>query len=153
MIMRILKAKITSEERINIEYQNNGDEFSLTSKQEAAPSFYEALNNLKSHVVEMCELPDEYLDRIIVRGVTFSYGGDAEVMGATIIAQMKLSHSNVNLNLNTPHKAEDSYSESPADPKQLLTDDCIHDLHDFQAEAEEYINGKRKQLNLYDKEK
>ena len=71
-------------------------------------------------------------------------------MGATISAQMKLNKSNQNLNLNTPHKASDSYSDAPADPKQLLPDKCIDALTELCREVELYIRGERAQGKLFD---
>ena len=38
-----------------------------------------------------------------------------EVMGANICASMDLKKSNCPLNLNTPHKASESYSDGEAD--------------------------------------
>lgn len=151
--MRIKKVKVTSENRINIEYESgdaNRDEFSLICKQAPMQSFYDSLDKLNIHVIEMCELPEDYLDRIIVRGVTFSYGGEKEVMGATIIARMRLNQSNVDLNLNTPYKASESYSESPADEAQMLSYECVTDLNFVIIEAMKYVNGERAQIGLFE---
>jgi len=152
--IRITKAKVTKEKKISMEFQkltkNLGwDEYSFTCSEDARPEFHAAMNSLAIHVIEMCELPDEYLNRINVRGVSFSYGGDKEVMGATITAQMKLENSNSDLNLNTPHKASDSYSDGPADEKQLLSDDCIRYLLKLQKECELYIDGERAQVSIF----
>ena len=147
--MQIKKVKITGEEKIRIEFLQDEDEFSLVCSDNPAPSFFEALKGLVKYVVEMCELPDDYLDRISVKGVTFSYSGKEETMGATIIAQMKLFRSNVNLNLNTPHKTEGSYSGTEADLKQLLPEGCVEALGDVIEAAADYIEGKRAQLGLF----
>lgn len=153
-LMRIKKVKITSEKKIAMVYEQenkNGtwDEYSFSCSDQARPEFYEAMRGLAPHVTEMCELPESYLDRIGVRGVSFSYGGEAEVMGATISAQMKLFNSNCDLNLNTPHKASDSYNEGPADDAQLLTEDCITALEKLQEECQYYIAGDRAQGSLF----
>jgi hypothetical protein len=152
--MRIKKAKVNKDEKITVIYEQQSktglwDEYSFTCSEKARPEFYRAMNSLAPHVIEMCELPENYLDRIEVRGVSFSYGGDKQVMGATITAQMKLENSNCNLNLNTPHKASDSYSDSPADEMQLLTTDCISDLDALCKEVELYIKGEREQGRLF----
>lgn len=98
----------------------------------------------------MCELPDNYLKRITVRGVSFSYGGDAEVMGATISASMKLDYSYQELNINTPHKASAMYSaDTPEDEKQLLSGECIDALERLQDECRAYIGGERAQVKLF----
>lgn len=152
--MRIKKVKLTDTGKIVMVYEKstkNGiwDEYSFSCSEAAKPSFYAAMAKLATHVVEMCELPESFTEKISVRGVSFSYGGEKEVMGATISAQMKLDKSYQNLNINTPHKASDSYSDSPADDMQLLTDDCIDDLLKLQAECEDYIDGDRAQGRLF----
>jgi hypothetical protein len=153
--MRIKKVKLTTDKKISIAYEQqskkgNWDEYSLTCSEEARPEFYSALAALAPHVIEMCELPESYLSRIEVRGVSFSYAGEKEVMGATIIAQMKLHYSNTNLNLNTPHKASDSHSGLPADEMQLLSASCVKALKALCEEVRVYIRGERAQGRLFD---
>lgn len=151
---RIKKVKITTDKKITMVYEQQSrtgywDEYSFTCSEEARPDFYESMKQLAPDVVDMCEFPEDYIDRIEVRGVSFSYGGENEVMGATISAQMKLNKSNCNLNLNTPHKASDSYSEAPADDKQLLSEECISSLNVLQTECRKYIEGERAQGRLF----
>jgi len=154
MEIRIQKAKITAENRIEIKYQQKNqtggwNEFSLSCIEQAEPEFYTALSALAADVVEMCEQPESYIDRIKVRGVSYSYGGDAEVMGATISAGMTLLNSNCPLNMNTPHKASDSYNDGPADEKQLLSGDCFDRLRSLHSLAERYVKGTRAQGDLF----
>lgn len=151
--MRIKKIKITTGNKIQVVYEKRGkigwDEYSFTCSEEPRPELYAALKALAPHAIEMCELPEDYLPKIDVRGVTFSYGGDNEVMGATIISQMELKNSYTKLNLNTPHKASAPYSEfSPPDEMQLLSDNCIEALDELCDEVKLYINGERAQQNL-----
>ena len=152
--MRIKKIKITSDNKIKVAYEKRNkigwDEYSFACSDEPRPELYTALKALAPHVIEMCELPEDYLPRIDVRGVTYSYGGENEVMGATIVSQMKLENSYVKLNLNTPHKASEPYSEnSPPDEMQLLTDDCIDALEELCEEVNLYIEGERAQQTLF----
>lgn len=152
--MRIRKVKFTKEGKIAITYEQQTktrfwDEYFMSCSEPARPEFYTAMENLREHVVDMCELPENYLNRIKVKGVTFSYGGEAGVMGATITAQMDLYNSNCPLNLNTPHKASDSYNDQPADETQLLSSDCIKALLLLCEEAEAYIKGDRAQGSLF----
>jgi hypothetical protein len=153
--MRIKKVKITPEKKILMVYEkssrnNSWDEYSFTCSDEARPEFYKAIKKLATHVIEMCELPDNYLSKITVRGVTFSYGGEDEVMGATISAAMELEKSYPNLNINTPHKASEMYNpKSEPDEKQLLSDDCVRDLNALQDECESYIKGERAQGSMF----
>lgn len=155
MSIRIKKFKFTKVDRVSINYDSYNkkaetwDEYSLICADEPRPDLRLALSRLAIHVVDMCELPFNYENRIKVNGVTFSYGGDDEVMGAVIVSQMELDNSNCSLNLNTPHKASDSYNQGEADPKQLLSDDCIEALNYLCEELELYINGDRAQLSLF----
>lgn len=155
MKTRIKKVKITNDDKIHIIFEKRAknregwDEYSITCSEQARPEFYIALRGLAGHVAEMCELPEDYANRIQVRGVSFSFGGEKEVMGATITAQMELYNSNCPLNLNTPHKASDSYSDIPADPMQLLTDECVNALYVLSNECDLYIGGERAQGQLF----
>lgn len=153
--MRIKKAKVTKENKVLLVYEQRSktggwDEYSLTCSEEAKPSFYRAMDDLKVDVIEMCELPESYLERIKVRGVSFSYGGECDVMGATISAAMELKDSYPNLNINTPHKASQMYSEAPPDEMQLLSSDCIGRLDDLKTECQAYIKGERAQTKLFE---
>jgi hypothetical protein len=154
-LIRIKKVKI-KECKVFIEYDKTAkkgelmDEYSFSCSEEGKPSLYESLKALATHVREMCELPEDYESKITVRGVSFSYGGANEVMGATISASMMLEYSNCDLNLNTPHKASESYSEGPADDRQLLERDCVDALEELQDECRAYIDGDRAQGSLFE---
>jgi hypothetical protein len=153
--MRIKKVKVTKEKRINMVYETKSkrgywDEYSFTCSEEARPEFYTVLSELAQDVIEMCELPSDYIDRITVRSVSYSYGGENNTMGATISAGMKLDNSYQDLNLNTPHKASAMYnSDTPDDEMQLLSSDCIERLEALQEECEAYIKGDRAQGSLF----
>lgn len=154
--MRIKKVKVTKENKIMMVYEVRNqkgiftDEYSFTCSEEARPEFYTAMENLREHVIDMCELPADYIDRIRVRGVSFSYGGGNDTMGATISAAMSLENSYSALNLLTPHKASEMYNpNTPDDEKQLLTGDCIDALLALQAECIRYIEGERAQGSLF----
>lgn len=152
--MRIKKVKITNEKKISMVYEKETraggwDEYSFTCSEEAKPEFYNSMNSLKEHVIEMCELPDSYIGKITVKGVSFSYAGEKEVMGATISASMDLQKSYPNLNLNTPHKASDSYSDAPPDDMQILTSECIQALLELQKQCVSYIEGDRAQMAMF----
>jgi hypothetical protein len=150
---RIKKVKVTKEEKISMVYEKKvgigWDEYSFACSDQPKPEFSTALKSLAEHVIEMCELPESYLPKIIVHGVSFSYAGENNVMGATISAQMKLDKSNQNLNLNTPHKASEPYSEH-ADEKQLLSYGCVRALLALQKECQAYIKGERAQTTMFE---
>jgi len=151
--MRIKKVKITKYSRIHMIYDSgpgNRDEFGFTCFDKARPEFYKAMEAMKVHVLDMCELPEDYLERITIRGVSYSYGGENDTMGATISAAMSLENSYPALNLLTPHKASAMYSpNTPDDVKQLLTGDCIEALLALQAECIKCIEGERAQGSLF----
>lgn len=155
--MRFLKVKY-AKFKVTLEWEKKNkkgdwDQYSMTCSDEPKPEFKAALGAMDRDVIEMCELPETYLTRIVVTGVSFSYGGEKEVRGATVTAQMHLNKSNVALNLNTPHKVEEFYADD-GDPKQLLTDGCIGRLGELEVEAEAYVNGDRAQGELFaDREK
>lgn len=153
--MRFQKIKVTKEGKIHIEYdvvnsKGGTDEFSFTCSDEPKPEFTTALQDLAQDVLEMAELPGEYITRIFVTGISFSYGGENSIMGATLIAQMKLHKSNVNLNLISPHKIEEFYSEQ-GDPAQLLGGECVGRLKELIDQAGDYVRGVRAQGNLFGK--
>lgn len=154
-MVRIKKVKITPEKKIAMIYEKRSkssgmDEYQFACSEAAKPEFYKALENLAKHVIEMCELPESYLPKIEVKGVSFSYGGETEVMGATISAAMELKNSYAKLNFNTPHKASEMYnSNNEPDEKQLLAEDCVSDLEVLQKECRAYINGDRAQASMF----
>jgi hypothetical protein len=151
--MRVKKVKINKYSQISMVYTQgpyNQDEYSFTCSEKARPEFYEAMKAMAEHVIEMCELPESYLDRITVRGVSYSYGGENETMGATISAAMRLDNSYQALNINTPHKASEMYCpDTPDDDMQLLSSECVDALEALLFECEKYIKGDREQGSLF----
>ncbi len=155
--MRFQKIKY-SKDKVKIEYElktekGGWDQYSFACSDEPKPGFKEALVALGQDVIALCELPENYITRIIVTGISLSYATDDEIPGATIISQMALRNSNVNLNLNTPFKPFQPYSEG-ADISQILSEACVERLERLMEEAEEYVNGIRAQKEMFvDKEK
>ena len=157
-MIRFKKIKKNSDDKIHLQYEkpnrNGGwDEYSMKSGEEPKPSFERALDNLIPHVEEMCELPykDHQVHPYTIRGVSFSYGGDNDTMGATITAERSLTSSNSPLILNTPHKIEDPYAEG-ADDTQVMTTDCLLDLQTLMDEAEDFLDGERAQMDMFNEE-
>ena len=67
--MRIKKAKLTAMDKVTIMYEKKSttgawDEYSFTCSEKPRPEFNQALAALAPYVVEMCELPEDYLSRI-----------------------------------------------------------------------------------------
>lgn len=153
--MRIRKVKVTKEKKISMAYEvrnkkGGWDEFTFICADEPRSEFHTALEVLAEHVIDMCELPPAYLEKIKVRGVSFSFGGENDTMGATISAAMELQNSHPDLNINTPHKAVEMYNpETPEDDMQLLSGKCIEALSELITECEAYIKGDRAQGSLF----
>jgi hypothetical protein len=161
-MIRFKKIKINSEGKINLQWEHfrgsgNPDSHSLETADAADPEFYKAMEDLAEEVQKLCELPNEDLSRITVKGVSFSYAGDNETPGAVITASKTLLHSHTPLNLNTPHKPFEPYAKLPdgceIDLKGVHTDDCIKKLKTLMNKAEDYLNGKRKQTDLFNSAK
>jgi len=119
----------------------------LTSKDKPRPEFDQALHRLIPHVIDICELPKPYKQGMEISGVSYSYGGDDETMGATITALKTLAATNAPLVLNTPHKPSAPYSEG-ADKSNCLTGEAVEHLEGVIIEAEKFINGDRAQGEL-----
>jgi hypothetical protein len=151
--MRFIKIKFDGS-KVKLEWDiakkdGEPDLFSLTSADLPAPEFQTALDNLRIHVEEICELPKGYCKDSEIRGVSFSYGGDDEIMGAVITSLKTLNTANSPLTINTPHLPSDDYSSN--NPSALcLSFDCIQALNNLMDCAENYVNGIRLQQNLFE---
>lgn len=151
--MRINKVKVTKEGKVAIEYQipkgAGFDDYSLRCSEKAMQSFYDAMYALRESVVKLCEFPEEFTDRIHVKGVSFSYGGESQTMGAVIVAHLILNLSDGNLNINTPHKAVEMYNpDAEVREEAVFDEDTIGCLEQLEAEAIKYVNGERAQGKL-----
>lgn len=152
-MIRITKVKLDKAKKINIEYQvltkaGQWDDFSFSCSDEALPEFYLSIKKLSPHVLELCELPKTYLDRVVTKGVSFSYSTEG-IMGAVIIAAMQLKKSNCPLNLNTPHKPSAVDDDQTPMENQLLTEGCTMALKTVINECIKYIAGYRAQTDLF----
>lgn len=155
--MRIKKVKYDKkEQKVLISYEEKGadgyDNYTLDSEDAPNPSLLKSLADLASDVLYLCEIGGKQNFQVDVRSVSFSYGGEKEVMGATISAGIALERSYCPLNVNTPHKTSESYSEHE-DPKQLLDESTIIKLKLVQEEAMKFVSGDRAQLKLDMKDK
>ena len=152
MNSRIKKVKLEAN-KIRIEYlvpvtgQKERDELSLLCATPAKQSFYDALTSLVPFVAEICEQSEKWAQSVEVRGVSFSYGGENEVMGATISALKTLEKSNSPLVINTPHKSSEPYNEG-GDETICLSDEATDALYHLQRETQLYLDGHRAQLSL-----
>lgn len=154
---QITKVKLSKESKVHIEYRvertveevTDYDMFTLDCIDKPIPQFNLAMMELRKHVLEICEMPADDLEvmKIMVKGVSFSYSGVDDVMGATIIAIKKLNKSNTPLMINTPHKFAEPHSENQG-AEMCLTEECIEVLEELINQAEKYLDGERAQLKL-----
>lgn len=151
---RIRKVKCTKDDKIVIEFEKSVrdgyDKYRFTSEESAAPSFYDAMKALVIHSVALCELPESYVKRVTMLGVTFTYKGDDEIMGATMSAVMELYHSDSVIPLNTPHKPSIPYEANATEPygDKALPEKCVEALWELDRQAQLYINSERGQITL-----
>ena len=140
-----------------IQYEDGNNfqnEYTLKCDEQPRPEMAQAFKALAYEVLLLCELPEDYLGRLEVRSVSLNYGGKQETMGATFSARMKLNYSNAPLNLNTPNKPVEPYSEGNYDDeilqKMCLRPECVEKLENLIDEANYYVDGNRAQGNLFD---
>lgn len=130
------------------------DKYTMKCNELPRPDMVVAFDELREEARLLCELPEDYLQRIDVRSVSLNYGGKQETMGATITARMKLEYSNAPLNLNTPNKPVEPYSEGNYDDeilqKMCLRPECVEKLEALIDAANYYVDGQRAQGNLFD---
>jgi len=161
MSRQITKVKLGKDSKIRIEYRierivkdnRDYDEFALNCVDKPLPEFELAFLKLRKHVLEICELPvdDTEIAKIIVKGISFSYSGENDVMGVTITASRTLAKSNAPLIVNTPHKFDKPHNENQG-TEMCLTDDCYAALAELLEQTEKYLDGERAQLEMFDKD-
>lgn len=157
----ITKVKLGKDSKVHIEYKvermvkdtPDYDEFTLNCVDKPLPAFELVFIKLRKHVLEICELPSDETDiaKVIVKGVSFSYSGESDVMGVTITASRTLAKSNAPLIINTPHKFDRPHNENQG-TEMCLSDDCALLLAELLEQAEKYLDGERAQLEMFDKD-
>lgn len=135
--------------KVRIEFQRKRaddryDEAWLASFDHPMRSFIAALIALAPDVCTICELPSDQVDKLQVRGVSFSHTND--IMGAVITALKPVKTAQSPVVLNTPHIPQAPYSDGGEGP--LLDDDTADRLETLRDEAIRYINGEREQPQL-----
>lgn len=149
--MRITKVK-SKGDKISIAYQERGisgvwDDYQLRCSDRAKPEFYQALKQLAVEVVAWAEMPKEWVKGLEVRSVTYGYCGEDDIMSATVTATKELDSSDKPLIVHTPQKLSEPYTPT-ADAAVCLPPACVKKLNVLMAEAENYINGEREQMDL-----
>lgn len=153
--MKILKIKI-NDELVLIEYkkrsnaENGGyNKFTIESKEIPSPDFKLNLQELAIYVPMMYDLPTEYAEDMVVLGVSFSYRGENEIMGATVTAKKSVSSSNSPALFHTPFTLSGSGEDMPMPDSKFLPVAMVEILEKLQDNAKDFINGERAQQNLF----
>lgn len=153
--MRRVKKVSYDGKRVLVRYETprpggDPDEYEVACKDTPAPRLVLALAGLLVHVIDICELPRSYVLGLEVRGASFSYGGEAEVMGATITALKKVTTARSPLTLNTPHLPSEPYTEDDKSDTPCLSTGATDALEELAEAALDYVDGKRAQGTLFD---
>lgn len=125
---------------------NSVNTYTIDSADQPMKTFNEALQALKSFVLDLLELPDSYGEKnFAIKGVSFTHKSD--IMGAVVTAEKKLADSNSPFNIATPHLPSKPYN--PKDTDSLhLSPTFVRALDRLIDEANKYIDGKRLQMDI-----
>lgn len=115
----------------------------LACSDEPRPEFDEALQELRHHVLDVCDLPKDYESDLRVSGVTIT-SHDSLGRGMVVTAIKKLTRSQGPLVINTPHLSE--IASSDAAPR--LRTSALEALDRVEDEAAAYRAGSRAQVSL-----
>jgi hypothetical protein len=142
--MRITKVRL-KQRAVVIEYENEGETHSVTSRDVPLPSFVAAVANLSSLVLDILHLPKDYAEGLKSTGLTMVETQEVELV--CIVATKELPECHSPFNIATPlrflehPKEEGSYS--PA-----LGSDQVAAVQEVVAEAKKYVKGERAQGQL-----
>lgn len=133
---------------VEIHYSEGVKNIILHDTRKASPEFYKLFKELSPHVCNICEFANHEAERTIVTGVSISYDespeGD-EIQRIIFTARRKLVATSKPLIFNTPLMCS-----THTDKAQELSAECFGIVEALSAEAAEYIEGKREQLDLFD---
>jgi len=122
------------------------DKLTLETHDPPDPDFIAAMDSLAPHVIDICEVGETWSPgQLTVSGISVSDSGG--IMGAVITAQVKLETSQSPLNINTPSKPEEPYSEGGSD-EYCLDPDAVESIKYLLTEAKGYLDGKRAQQSI-----
>lgn len=128
-----------------IDYENEGEDHSVTSRDNPLPSFVKAVEALAPLVLDVLHLPSEYQHGLKPTGITIVEKQETELVVVT--AQKELTDCNSPFNIATPlrfmahPKEEGSYSPPLSERQVALVDAVVK-------EAKKYVKGDRAQGQL-----
>lgn len=110
------------------DHDGKTDVYSFKCEETPTPEFLSALSALKADVIRVCDLPDDYANGMIVRGVSISH---AEKMSVVFTALKTVDLVDAPFVINTP-----------GHPPRMAR------LEPLMAEAQKYLMGERAQGTL-----
>ena len=125
------------------------DVTSLQSNDLPKPELEKALMAMAQHLMDFCELPEEWADDITVYGVTASHDGG--ILHLMISGSHKLEYAKSPLVLNSPWHSEESDDGKETGEAELSVfgQQCVEDFNTLQARVFRYVGGERQQLVLF----
>jgi len=143
--MNLQKIKISAQENVELKYRNAaGDLITIEVKEKASDKLIKALYKFRQFVVEICELPKTDVEKISIRGLSFSFSDKTGATGVIITALRDLDDTDAPLLLNTPIKF-DIGEES----KKLLPKKMPEAIDELNVAIEDYLENKNEQLSLF----
>jgi hypothetical protein len=120
----------------------------LTSANEPAKPFIEALAALRTNVGDVLEVEEDWTEGLRVVGVSINYEEDGR-RGFVVTALKDLDATNAPAVINTPHQRE--YVEGDPDGKYAESS-LVSRINRLERAAEAYVNGERGQLDMFGSE-
>lgn len=142
--MKVKRFKFTDSGKIRVEFEQKNNMFTMKTEEEPEPELKVAINDLRKDFCEICELAPSSFDKIFVKGIRVVYLGDNSK--AYILTGVKyLDWLKEKIEIKTPLIREFNDIEQFSLPqKTRLKLDYILKL------VEDFVNGTRSQLNLFD---
>jgi len=127
------------EEGLVVKFGIGDNKFQMSSSQMPMQSFVDALDALKADVMEICEFPKEYGERLKVTGVHLQRKASEEgdTITAVITAVKTLINSNSPLNITTPRR----YVEAIKEGSLMLGSETVLRIRALCREAQMYVQG------------
>lgn len=142
--MKIQEVRVKSRS-VSISYENEGSDYSITSKDVPLPAFYKAIEALRGTILGILHLPAEYVEGLKPIGLTVA--DKQEVQLVCLVAQKSLPECHSPFNIATPlrfmehPKEEGSYSPALEGADLEVISEVIE-------QAKAYVRGDRAQGQL-----
>lgn len=115
----------------------------LTGGEAPAPSFLNAISDLRPDVIDLMEIPEEWFGPASVVGINVQYDGGA--LEVSISFKRKMRSGRV-VGIATPRVR--SRKDHTEQGKAFMTEDMERRILDVIRQAEAYVNGRRAQTDI-----